>query len=269
MPAQLWPLSGGVFASLFWNVSEKLAEFIQGSGRGPHEGAVKHWCHARPAGVMSDIASFLGIQDPSALAEAIVETVADPLVVLDEGLRVVMASRSFYLTFDVDRQATQGRLLYELGDGQWDIAELRLILEKVLPEQRELADYELDREFPRIGRRVMQLSARQVRYANGGPASILLTIADITERRVLERRLEDLLEQKNILLQEIQHRVANSLAIIASILLLKAQSVQSEETRQHLTEAHDRVLSLAAVQSHLHDRPRRVSRCRALSHETL
>jgi two-component sensor histidine kinase len=60
------------------------------------------------------------------------------------------------------------------------------------------------------------------------------------------------LAQKDVLLQEIQHRVANSLAIIASILLLKAKSVQSEETRQHLTEAHDRVMSLAAVQDHLH-----------------
>jgi PAS domain S-box-containing protein len=201
---------------------------------------------------MSDIDSFSGIKDPRALAEAIVETVIDPLVVLDEDLRVLMASRSFYLTFEVDRQATQGRLLYELGDGQWDIAELRLILEKILPERRRLDGYELEREFPRIGRRVMQLSARQVHYATGGPASILLSIADITARRTLERRLEDLLEQKDILLQELQHRVANSLAIIASILLLKAQSVQSDELRQHLTEAHDRVLSLASVQDHLH-----------------
>lgn len=201
---------------------------------------------------LPDIDSFSGIEDPRALAEAIVETVVDPLVVLDRDLRVVMASRSFYLTFEVDRQATQGRLLYELGDGQWDIPELRLILEKILPERRRLDGYELAREFPRIGQRVVQLSARQVRYADGGPASILLSIADITERRALERRLEDLLEQKDILLQEIQHRVANSLAIIASILLLKAKSVQSDETRRHLTEAHDRVLSLAAVQKHLH-----------------
>jgi chemotaxis protein methyltransferase CheR len=202
--------------------------------------------------VLSDIDSFAGIEDPRALAEAIVETVVDPLVVLDEDLRVVMASRSFYLTFEVDRQATQGRLLYELGDGQWDIPELRLILEKVLPERRRLDGYQLEREFPKLGRRVMQLSARQVHYASGGPVSILLSIADITERRALERRLEDLLEQKDVLLAELQHRVANSLAIIASILLLKAKSVQSDETRRHLTEAHDRVLSLATVQKHFH-----------------
>jgi chemotaxis protein methyltransferase CheR len=83
---------------------------------------------------MSDIQTFLGVQDVGTLAQAIVDTVAEPLVVLNGDLRVVTASRSFYLTFKVDRQSTQGKLLYDLGEGQWDIAELRILLEKVLPE---------------------------------------------------------------------------------------------------------------------------------------
>jgi PAS domain S-box-containing protein len=201
---------------------------------------------------MIDIDTFAGIADARALAQAMVDSVIDPLVVLDADLRVITASRSFYLAFGVDRQATQGRMLYELGDGEWDIPELRLLLEKLLPEKGMLDGFEVHREFPSLGLRTMILAARQVRYKNGGPPSLLLQIQDITDRRVLERQVADLLQQKDILLKELQHRVANSLAIIASILMLKARSVQNDETRQHLTDAHDRVMSLAAVQDHLH-----------------
>ena len=80
----------------------------------------------------------------------------------------------------------------------------------------------------------------------------MLGIEDVTGKRALEREKDELLRQKNILLDEIQHRVTNSLQIIASIILLKAKSVDSEETRRHLQEAHSRVISVAAVQQHLH-----------------
>jgi two-component sensor histidine kinase len=201
---------------------------------------------------LPDIQTFQGVNDVGTLAQAIVDTVVEPLVVLDSDLRVVTASRSFYLTFRVDRQTTQGQLLYDLGDGQWDIAELRNLLERALPEHGVVEGYEVDREFPGIGRRTMQLSARRVFYESSSHTSLLLTISDITERRATERAMKDLMLQKELLLEEMQHRVANSLTIIASILLLKARTVQSEETRQHLQDAHKRVLSVAAVQDHLH-----------------
>jgi len=201
---------------------------------------------------VSDIDSFAGIEDPLALAQAIVDAVVAPLIVLDSELRVITASRSFYLSFGVDRQATQGRRLYDLGNGQWNIPDLRQLLERLLPEKGSLDGYEVAHEFPGLGTRTMVLTARQVNYDTGGASTILLSFEDITERRVLEQRLQDLLRQKDTLLQELQHRVANSLAIIASILLLKARSVESEETRRHLTEAYDRVMSLASVQDHLH-----------------
>jgi two-component sensor histidine kinase len=201
---------------------------------------------------MSDIQTFLGIQDVGTLAQAIVDTVAEPLVVLDSHLRVITASRSFYLTFRVDRQSTQGRLLYDLGEGQWNIAELKTLLEKVLPEHGVVEGYEVDREFPGLGRRIMRLSARQV-FDEGNPhATLLLTMADVTEQRAMEQAMKELMWQKELLLEEMQHRVANSLTIIASILMLKARTVQSEEARQHLQDAHSRVLSVAAVQNHLH-----------------
>jgi two-component sensor histidine kinase len=201
---------------------------------------------------MSDIQTFLGVQDVGTLAQAIVDTVAEPLVVLNGDLRVVTASRSFYLTFKVDRQNTQGKLLYDLGEGQWDIAELRILLEKVLPEHGVVEGYEVDREFPAIGRRTMCLSARKVLYQENSHPAILLTMADVTEARAMEQEMKELMWQKELLLEEMRHRVANSLTIIASILMLKARTVQSEETRQHLQDAHKRVLSVAAVQDHLH-----------------
>ena len=109
---------------------------------------------------MIDIDTFAGIADARALAQAMVDSVIDPLVVLDADLRVITASRSFYLAFGVDRQATQGRMLYELGDGEWDIPELRLLLEKLLPEKGMLDGFEVHREFPSLGLRTMILAAR-------------------------------------------------------------------------------------------------------------
>ncbi|MDB5469228.1 MAG: sensory transduction regulatory protein, partial [Caulobacter sp.] len=103
------------------------------------------------------------------------------------------------------------------------------------------------------------LNARKVLYDTSADMTILLAFTDVTARRVIEReradlleRTEELLEQKQVLLQEMEHRVANSLQIIASILMLKARAVTSPETRGHLQDAHQRVMSVAAVQSHLH-----------------
>jgi chemotaxis protein methyltransferase CheR len=185
------------------------------------------------------------------LAEAIVDTVREPLVVLDRDLRVIAASRSFYRTFAAEPRNTQGRELYLLGDGQWNIPALRTVLEEVIPKHRTVEAYEVEHEFPTIGRRVMLLNARQVFDEDGLGSALLLAIEDVTQRRDTEREKDELLRQKEILLQEMQHRVANSLQIIASILLLKARTVQSEEIRLHLHDAHQRVMSVATVQQQL------------------
>lgn len=200
---------------------------------------------------MSDPDPFSSIEDSRALAQAIVDTIREPLLVLDRDLRVVAASRSFYLTFKMQRQDVQGRPIYALGNGQWDIPELRLLLDRILPQHAVMDDYEVELVFSAIGRRNMVLNARTVLYEGGGQALILLSMEDITQRRNHERGLADLLAQKETLLQEMQHRVANSLQIIASILLLKARTVPSDETRLHLQDTHRRVMSVAAVQKHL------------------
>jgi two-component sensor histidine kinase len=197
-------------------------------------------------------APFAGIHDGLALAQAIVDTLREPLLVLDNDLRVVAASRSFYLTFKVNRQDVPGRPIYALGNGQWNIPELRMLLEEILPWHTVMDAYEVQHDFAGSGQRTMLLNAREVFTQNDDHALILLAIEDITDRRVAEREMAELLQQKEILLEEMQHRVANSLQIIASILLLKARTVQSEETRLHLQDAHQRVLSVAAVQQQLH-----------------
>ena len=134
---------------------------------------------------------FTDLQNACAFAEAIVNTVREPLVVLDHDLRVVAASRSFYRTFKVNPEDTKDKLLYEVSGGVWDIPKLRTLLGKVLPadgviEVGAIEGYEIERDFPQIGRRTMCLNARKVLYETGPRANILLGIEDITERLILE-----------------------------------------------------------------------------------
>ena len=193
------------------------------------------------------------------LAQAIINTIPEPFIVLDDQFHVLEASRSFYQTFKVDAEHTLGRLLYGLGDGQWDIARLRVLLETILTEHATLDGFEVEHDFPNLGRRTLLLSARKMLNDDSSNPTILIFFTDVTVRRASERekeellkQTEELLQQKQVLLQEMEHRVANSLQMIASILLLKARAVSSEETRLHLREAHQRVMSIAAVQQHLH-----------------
>jgi len=206
-----------------------------------------------PAGAWAvpDGELLIDLDDASALAQAIVDTVRDPQLVLDQNLHVVTANRAFHRMFRMSRQDIQGRPVYQLGDGQWDIPELREMLTDVAPQHAAMEAYEVERDFPGIGRRSMLLNAREVFKHGDARKLILLAIEDVTDRRAAERQIAELLQQKEILLQEMQHRIANSLQIIASILRLKSRSVQSVETRLHLQDACDRVMSVAAVQQQL------------------
>jgi two-component sensor histidine kinase len=198
------------------------------------------------------------LEDAQLLAQAIVNTIPEPFIVLDEGFRVLAASRSFYDIFQVDPGQTLGCLLFALGDGQWNIPALRHLLETIIPDRVAMDGFQVEHDFPGLGRRIMLLNARKVLYEDSAAITILLAFRDVTAGRAVERdkallleQTEELLRQKQVLLQEMQHRVANSLQIIASILLLKARAVQSEETRFHLNDAHQRVMSVATVQQYL------------------
>jgi two-component system, chemotaxis family, CheB/CheR fusion protein len=113
----------------------------------------------------------------------IVETVRHPLLVLDKELRVVFVNNVFCDTFRTKRDETEGRVIYDLGNGQWDIPELRKLIEEMLPMNTSLNDYEVECEFPAIGRRRMLLNARRMRRTATLPATILLAIEDTTENR--------------------------------------------------------------------------------------
>jgi len=123
--------------------------------------------------------------------ESIINTVREPLIVLDQDLRVISASRSFYKVFKVNAGETVGQLIYDLGNKQWDIPKLRELLGTILPEKTTFDDYEVEHVFTTLGRRTMLLNARQIERAWGKERIILLAIEDISERK----RLEDLLAE--------------------------------------------------------------------------
>jgi len=189
-------------------------------------------------------------KDGHLLTRAIIDTIREPLIVLDENLRVVVASGAFYKKFNLTHQDTAGTLFYDLGNGEWSIPALRTLLEEVIPKSTTVEGYEIEHNFPVLGLRTMLVNAREIRYESGGK-KLLLSILDITDQRALESEREDLLTQKDLLLKEMRHRIANSLQLIASILLLKAETVDSKEGRAHFEDAHERILSIATIQQQL------------------
>jgi PAS domain S-box-containing protein len=123
-----------------------------------------------------------GVEEALVFAEGIVQTVREPLVVLDMDLRVKMANFSFYRTFHVTPQETEGHSLFELGNHQWDIPRLRELLEEILPRNTHFNDFKVDHEFEDIGYRSMVLNARQLKPVSGRLGMILLAIEDATDR---------------------------------------------------------------------------------------
>lgn len=125
--------------------------------------------------------------------EDIVDTVREPLIVLDSDLRVLSANRSFFKSFRVTPGETIGNLIFDLGNRQWDIPGLRTLLEELLPQNNKFDDYEVEHIFSNIGHKIMLLNARRITHQEEGAQKILLAIEDITQFRKLER------ERKNIL----------------------------------------------------------------------
>jgi len=137
-------------------------------------------------------------------AESVINTVREPLIVLDQDLRVVTASRSFYVVFKVKPEDTVGQLIYDLGNKQWDIPKLRELLETILPEKATFDNYEVEHDFADIGRRTMLLNARQIQRVLGKERIILLAIEDITERKEIEDGLKKAHEELEALATELK-----------------------------------------------------------------
>ncbi len=154
------------------------------------------------------------VQTVSEYSESIINTVREPLIVLDQDLRVVTVSRSFYEFFKVKPEETVGQLIYDLGNKQWDIPKLRELLETILPQKTTFDNYEVEHDFATIGRRIMLLNARQIQRVLGKERIILLAIEDITERREIENGLEKTRKELEVI-KNPQMKPANSLRVLS------------------------------------------------------
>ncbi|MGA8178737.1 MAG: sigma 54-interacting transcriptional regulator, partial [Desulfobacterales bacterium] len=124
------------------------------------------------------------------------DSIREPLVVLDSNLKVVKANDSFYRTFNAKPDETEGILIYDLGNGQWNIPKLRELLEDILPQNSLFHDFEVEHNFEIIGRKIMHLNARRIYGKSNQTQLILLAIEDVTEREYYKRDLEELVENR-------------------------------------------------------------------------
>jgi two-component sensor histidine kinase len=185
------------------------------------------------------------------LAMAVVASSSAPILLLDDDFRVIATSDSFCRAFQVDADSVIGQTIFALGDGEWDIPQLRSLLGATVSGDAEIEAYEMDlKPAGKLARRLV-LNAHKLEYGETDQPRLLLTVSDVTEARIAEKLKDDLLREKAILLQEVQHRVANSLQIISSVILQSAKRARSDQVRAHLHDAHDRVMSVAEVQRQL------------------
>jgi PAS domain-containing protein len=169
---------------------------------------------------------------------AIIATSTAPLLFLDGDLRVIAASGSFCQAFEIDPKSVPQILLAELGKGEWNVPQLQSLLKATAGGFAEVDAYEMELIRDSRATRQLVLNAHKLEYGDAVHVRLLLAVLDITDARNAEKFKDDLLREKAILLQEVQHRVANSLQIIASILMQSARRMQSDEARGHLHDAH-------------------------------
>jgi two-component sensor histidine kinase len=187
----------------------------------------------------------------NSLAMALVESSKAQLLLLDDEVVVIGASSSFCNAFNLDPLTIANRRLADLGAGEWDVPQLNSLLLATIAGAAEIEAYEMD--LVRKGRDTCRLilSAHKLDYFDTEKVRVVLAATDVTATRLAAEQKDALVREKQVLLQELQHRVANSLQIIASVLMQSARRVQSEETRVHLRDAHSRVMSIAMLQRQL------------------
>jgi PAS domain S-box-containing protein len=181
----------------------------------------------------------------------VVETIREGLVVLEPDLTVRFVNRAFCQTFAVAPKETVGRKLYELGNGQWDIPKLRTALETIISGRKTIEAFEVDQFFPSIGRRVMVLNARKIYRPGNKIQQILVAIEDVTERVRLEREHAIAHQRISMLMQELTHRVKNSLQSIAAMVMIEARTHKSGEGKAALERVSHRIDALGQLYSKL------------------
>lgn len=194
---------------------------------------------------------------------AVVVSSNEPLLFLSDDLRVIAASASFCRAFQINPWTVHRKLLTELGNGEWAMPKLESLLKATASGSAQIEAYEIDLRRPSQKTRRLVINARTLDDGDTEHIRLLMAVSDVTEIREEARLKDDLVRDKAILLQEVQHRVANSLQIIASVLMQSARRVQSEEARGHLQNAHHRVMSIAALQKQLSTSPGGIVELRA------
>lgn len=193
------------------------------------------------------------------LALAVVGASTAPLLMLDGDGRVLACSDSFKHAFGLVPGQAIGRSIFALGDGEWDVPRLHSLLDAVASGAAEIPAYEIDLLMPGENKRRLVLNAQLLRYndpIDDRPAvRVLLAVADVTDARLAEVIRKGLMREKIVLLEEIHHRVANSLQIIASVLMQNARKVGSAESSVHLRDAHKRVMAIADLERQLAESP--------------
>ena len=185
------------------------------------------------------------------LSLALVASSNAPILLLDGDLNIVAVSASFCDAFQLDPAQCASRTLSELGSGEWNWAPLTSLLRATGAGQADIAAYEMDLIRKDQPDRRLVVNARKLAYGSDDEIRLLVSVTDVTDARLAEALRQQLLHEKTTLLNELQHRVANSLQIIASVLLQSARRVNSDETRRHLYDAHSRVMSVATLQKQL------------------
>lgn len=182
------------------------------------------------------------------LTLAVVTASPSPLLLLDGGLVVVAASMSFVEAFCADATKLEGESWSALCGGSWDMPELQRLLEATVLGEAQIDNCELNLRLPQQPVRHVIVHARRLDYLDLDQTRVLVALSDVTDARADAAAKDQEASRNIILLQEVRHRVANSLQIIASILMQNARKTPSDETRGHLMDAHHRVMSVAALE---------------------
>ncbi len=184
------------------------------------------------------------------LALAVVLSSDAPTLLLNGDLDVIAGSSSFMRAFQIDVAAMKGQSVFALGAGEWDVPQLRALLKLTLSGDTGLDVYEMDLRRPGLPIRRLAVTAHVLEYADETNVRVLLAASDVTEARLAAKLKDDLLHEKAVLHHELQHRVANSLQIIASVLMQSARRAP-KSAKGFLVDAQSRVMSVAALQHQL------------------